>query len=276
MEGVLAFLQETLLLYNNNSWLFLLFLISVIYLFFTEKNRRTRTVYVYLVILLVFVFCCPIYVWIGKKIDEEIYYRVFWALPIGTVVCYSMVKVIAACKKKVAKVVVCFLAVGMICLNGKLVYQNTIHVKSTNAYHIPQFVIDVADALYLERYNPNVAMSAELLPFIRQYTGNILTPYGRNILEKRWGFTHPLYDAMEAEVYQADEIAKCARESQCLFVVLSSIKQLNGNLEDYGFYYKEFVSGYYVYVNWEMYEAILNQGLFTQEEIEELQKIVQQ
>lgn len=276
MEEVIAFLKETLLLYNNNSCLFLIFLVAVAYLLIAEKDSKIRTVYVYLVVLLVLVFCCPIYVWIGRKIDEEIYYRVFWALPIGIVVCYSIVKIVASCKKKITKVVVCVLAVTIICLNGKMVYQNSIHVKSTNAYHIPQLVIDVADALCLEKYNPNVALPAELLPFIRQYSGKLLTPYGRNILEKKWGFTHALYDAMEAEEYHAEEIAKRAKESLCLYVVLSSIKQQNGDLEDYGFFYKEFVSGYYVYVNYEMFEVVLEQGGFTHEEEVEMQEAMKQ
>lgn len=270
MEGIMSYLKEILVLYNGNSYLFVLFLVALIYLLVAEKNKKIRTVYGYLVLMLGLVFCCPIYVWIGKKVDEEIYYRVFWALPMGTVVCYCVVKIVAACRKKISKVMVCLLAVIIICLNGKLVYQNSVHVKATNAYHIPQLVIDVADALYLENYNPNVALPAELLPFIRQYSGNILTPYGRNILEKRWGFTHALYDAMEAEIYDVEEIAKRAKESQCLYVVLSSIKQQNGNLEEFGFFYKEFVSGYYVYVNCDLYDVVVNMGLLTQEEIDEM------
>lgn len=278
MQDIFSFLAETISAYNNERFLVLIFFVSIAYLLYAEKDAKVRVVYVYLVLALVLVFCCPLYVWIGKKIDAEIYYRVFWSLPIAVLVCYGMTRAVAACRKLLVRIVVCVLAVVVICLNGKFVYddENTIHNQASNAYHIPQIVIDVADALRIEKYKPVAVLPAELLPFYRQYSADVFTPYGRNILETRWGFESALYDAMEADVYQAEEIAKRARESQCLYVVLSSIKQQNGDLEDYGFFYKEFVSGYYVYVNYEIYEIMVDLELFTQEELTEMQNAMKQ
>ena len=65
---------------------------------------------------------------------------------------------------------------------AKFYFTNTLHFKAVNAYHMPQVVIDVADALKMEKYKPIAAIPAELL-FIRQYSADIFTPYGRNIVE---------------------------------------------------------------------------------------------
>lgn len=270
MQDIFSFLTETISAYNNERFLILLFIVSMVYLLYAEKDAKVRAVYLYLVLALVLVFCCPLYVWIGKKIDAEIYYRVFWSLPIGVLVCYGTVRAVAACQKLLAKIVVCVLAVVVICLNGKFVYddENTFHNQASNAYHIPQIVINVADALRMEKYKPVAVLPAELLPFYRQYSADIYTPYGRNILETRWGFESALYDAMEAEVYDTKEIARLAREDRCVYIVLSGAKQQIGSLEDENFFLQEIVNGYYyIYMDYYSYEVLRNQNLLGESEL---------
>lgn len=270
MQDIFSFLTETISAYNNERFLIVLFIVSMVYLLYAEKDAKVRTVYLYLVLALVLVFCCPLYVWIGKKIDAEIYYRVFWSLPIGVLVCYGTVRAVAACRKLLAKMVVCVLAVVVICLNGKFVYddENTFHNQASNAYHIPQIVINVADALRMEKYKPVAVLPAELLPFYRQYSADIFTPYGRNILETRWGFESALYDAMEAEVYDTKEIARLAREDRCVYIVLSGAKQQIGSLEDENFFLQEIVNGYYyIYMDYYSYEVLRDQNLLGESEL---------
>lgn len=270
MQDIFSFLTETISAYNNERFLILLFIVSMVYLLYAEKDAKVRTVYLYLVLALVLVFCCPLYVWIGKKIDAEIYYRVFWALPVGVLVCYGMTRVVAACRKLLSKIFVCILAVVVICLNGKFVYddENTFHNQASNAYHIPQIVINVADALRMEKYKPVAVLPAELLPFYRQYSADIFTPYGRNILETRWGFESELYDAMEADVYDTAQIARLAREERCVYIVLSGAKQQIGSLEDEKFFLQEIVNGYYyIYMDYYSYEVLRDQNLLGENEL---------
>lgn len=252
---------ENLLLYNNGSILFLLFLMALFFLWFVERDRRVRTVLLYLSVALIVVFLCPVYAWIGQKIDEEIYYRVFWTLPIGVLFCYGSVRLLICFKRTVSRVLVAILLVLVICMNGKLVYKNTIYNKATNAYHIPQLVIDVADAVRLENYKPIAVFPAALLPFIRQYTGDIFTPYGRNITVERWGFDSALYDAMEAEVYDAEEIAIQARKEHCAFVVLSCAKEIKGSMEEQNYFLVEFAGGHYIYMDYNYYKVMKEQNL---------------
>ena len=267
MKTAFTTLIEDIILYNNNCFLILLFLAALIFLWITERDKRIKTVLVYFVTAITVVFCCPLYAWIGMKVDAEIYYRVFWSIPIGILVCYSAVRVISHFKKFISRVLVCILTVLVICMNGKFYFTNTLHFKAVNAYHMPQVVIDVADALKMEKYKPIAAIPAGLLPFIRQYSADIFTPYGRNIVETQWNFSNALYDAMEAQEYDAQEIAQCAREEHCTYVVLSSIKPMEGSMEEQNYIYKGLVSGYYIYMDYNYYEVLRDQDLLDEEDI---------
>ena len=171
LSSAFGMIIEDIILYNNKSFLVPLFLIALLFLWMTEKDRKLRVVLVYLVTAITVIFLCPLYAWIGMRIDKDIYYRVFWTLPIGLLVCYSVVKLMIRFQSVFAKGLVLVLAVIGIALNGKFVYdnQNTIHHRAVNQYHIPQSVIDVADALKLDNYKPIAVLPAELLPFFRQW-----------------------------------------------------------------------------------------------------------
>ncbi len=270
LSQVIKALLEEVLLYNNESFLIPLFLIALLFLWMTEKDRKVRVVLLYFVAALGVVFLCPLYAWIGMKIDADVYYRVLWSLPMGILVCYSVVKLMARFRSIFAKTLIFLMAVLAIMINGYLVYTKSMHVKSSNAYHVPQIVIDVADALKLENYRPIAVLPAELLPFLRQYTADIFTPYGRNILEPAWTFQNELYDAMEGDrdAYDVDEVARCARNHQCAFVVLSSIKQMNGSMEEEGYFLFRFVQGYFIYMDYNYYWVFKEQGLLDADVIE--------
>lgn len=254
---------EDIVLYNNKSFLIPLFLIALLFLWVTEKDRKVRVILLYLVAAITVIFLCPLYAWIGTRIDEDIYYRVFWTLPIGILVCYSAVKLMIRFRLAVSKALVLVLAVLIICINGDLVYTKTFHIRAFNAYHIPQQVIAVADALRMDNYKPVAVLPAELLPFLRQYTADIYTPYGRNILEPAWTFHNELYDAMEGDstAYDVAEVARCARNERCAFVVLSSIKQMKGSMEEQGYFLLGFELGYFIYMDYNYYWVFKEQGL---------------
>lgn len=261
MKNAFESLIEDVILYNNNSLLILLFLVALVFLWVKEKDRRVKTAFVYIVAALAVIFICPLYAWIGMKVDEEIYYRVFWSLPVGIIVCYAAVRLIMHFKKLFSRVLVGVLVVLTIMINGKFVYTNSLHFKSTNYYHIPQFVMDVADALKMDKYKPIAVLPAELLTFFHQYTGDVFTPYGRNIIETKWNFSNALYDVMEQDIYNAEDVAREARNEHCIYVVLSSAKQIKGSMEEQNYFLKDFVSGYYIYMDRNYYEVLKEQNL---------------
>ncbi len=261
---------EDVILYNGKSITLLLFLAALIFLWFFEKNKSIRTVLVYLSVAALAIFICPLYARIGMKIDEAIYYRVFWALPVGVIVCYVLVLIISHFDTVREKAVVFVMAALLIGVNGRLVYTNSLHFRSSNACHIPTQVIELANALKLDNYRPIAVLPAELLPFFRQYSADIFTPYGRNMIEPQWDFKSELYDAMEGnpQEYDASEVARCARNEHCAYVVLSSAKQIKGSMEEQDYFLLNFVQGYFIYMDYNYYEIYKEQNLLDADVIE--------
>jgi len=270
LVAVTKAVAEDVLLYNGDSFLIPLFLIALLFLWVTEKDRKVRVVLLYLVAALGVVFLCPVYAWIGMKIDKEIYYRVLWTMPICVLVCYSVVRLMTRFRLFVSKALIFVMAVLIFMINGDLVYTKTIHFRAANAYHIWQEVIDVADAIKLDNYKPVAVLPAILLPYLRQYTADIYTPYGRNMMESEWNFQNALYDAMEGDenAYDVPEVARCARNEHCAFVVLSSGKQMKGSMEEQGYFLFRFVQGYFIYMDYNYYWVYKEQGLLDEDVIE--------
>ncbi len=270
LMAVTKAVAEDVLLYNGDSFLIPLFLIALLFLWVTEKDRKVRVVLLYLVAALVVVFLCPVYAWIGMRIDQDVYYRVLWSLPVGVLVCYSAVRLMTRFKLLVSKALVFVMAVLIFILQGNLVYTKTLYFKASNAYHIPQEVIDVADAIKLDNYKPVAVLPSELLPYLRQYTADIYTPYGRNMVEPAWNFQNALYDAMEGDpyVYDVAEVARCARNEKCAFVVLFSGKQMRGSMEEEGYFLFRFVQNYFIYMDYNYYWVYKEQGLLDEDVIE--------
>ena len=61
---------EDVLLYNGDSFLIPLFLIALLFLWVTEKDRKVRVVLLYQVAALGVVLLSPVYSRIGMKIDN--------------------------------------------------------------------------------------------------------------------------------------------------------------------------------------------------------------
>ena len=258
--------MEDILRYNNRSFLIPIFLITLLALWVMERNKKIKIALVYLTAALVVVFLSPLFVWIGMKMDNEIYYRVWWTLPIGIMVCYCIIRFMMRFKSMIAKGLVLLVAIVAIAANGKLVYKNTLYFPAVNAYHIPPEIIDVVETMKLEKYRPIAVMPAGLLPFLRQYSGDIFTPYGRNMLEPQWNFSNALYDAMEAsETYNAEDLARCAREEHCVYVVLASAKPIEGSMVEQGYFLLDFVQGYLIYMDYNYYHVLKEQGLLDED-----------
>lgn len=261
MREIFLSIWEDIVLYNNQRYLIPLFLIALLLLWVLEKNKSVRSVYVYAVTALIFVFLCPLYAKLAFLVDEEIYYRVWWMIPMGTIICYCFVKVMFLTRNIWKRVFVLLLAVVIIVWNGKLVYTNSMHFKSANAYHLPEFVIHVGDYVTSECENPSVIFSLELLPFIRQYKSGIMTPFTRFYFGELGEMSDPLYLALKAEEYEIETIVNGAKENASLYVVLSSVKPKDADILQYGYELVHETDGYEIYRDIAVYRDLVDCGV---------------
>ena len=177
-ETIISVIQD-LQLYNNNSFLIVIFLTALVFLWRTENDKSVRNVLVYLSTALICIYICPVFAYIGNHFDDEIYYRVWWTIPMGITFSYAFVKIMFHFKEHWKRGLVLILAIVVIIMNGDLVYTNSLHFKAENSYQLPQIAVDVGSELTTDYENPVVIMSTELSIYIRQYDSRIQVPFSR-------------------------------------------------------------------------------------------------
>lgn len=126
-------------------------------------------------------------------IPSDVYWRMWWILPVPTIVCYALVKLIELSKDKNMKKILIVLCIFIICITGNNIYNDTLYSKADNIYKLPQDTLELCD--YVNEHNSNnnieekrVFVPNSLVCYIRQYDAGIKMPYGRNVLK---GYTWP-------------------------------------------------------------------------------------
>ncbi|MBD5496907.1 MAG: hypothetical protein HDR11_03960 [Lachnospiraceae bacterium] len=229
-----------------------LFLVALVWLFVSEKNKNTRIVFIYVPVVVLILFFCPLFAKVVHAFTgEEIYYRILWLVPVIPVLAYAAVKLMLQCAGKKRLIVGAALG-GIIILSGSLVYESPYFSKAENRYHVPEAVVKICDTIEVKGEWVWAAFPEELIPFVRQYSPWINMPYGREMLISRWsvwGFKSELYDLLQEETLNVERIAELAREQNCDYVVFAEGKKLSGSFESYGFELLDVICGYAVYAD---------------------------
>lgn len=233
--------------YMGTGLIVIWFLVSLLYLWLTEKRKYIRVMFLYVPVVLLLVFFNPFVAKVVSGLaDGEIYYRILWLLPVTPVIAYAAVTL---CGKLAGyrKYVGIAAALVLFMISGSLIYRNPYFQKAENAYHVPQSVVDICDAIEVPGREVMAVFPRELLQYVRQYSNLVCMPYGRDIVVSRWTVQNDLYDVMEQETIDAGELADLAREEQCVYIILPETRILVGKLEDEE--YEEFarMHGYVIY-----------------------------
>ena len=119
-----------------------LFLLSLVYLFVTEKDRKIRLVLLEASAVILVLFFFPLFK-MGMDLVEEAgtYYRILWLLPMTVVTAYAGVRLIA----RHTRIGLVLLAAVCI-LGGEYVYDNINVSKAENRYHMFQHLFHSDDA----------------------------------------------------------------------------------------------------------------------------------
>ena len=233
--------------YMGTGLIIIWFLISLLYLWLTEKRKHIRVMFLYVPLVLLLVFFNP---FVAKLVsglaDGEIYYRILWLLPVTPVIACAAVDFsgkLAGYRKYVGITA----ALILFMLSGSLIYRNPYFQRAENVYHVPESVVDICDTIEVPGREVMAVFPGELLQYVRQYSNVVCMPYGRNIVVSKWIVQNDLYDVMEQETIDAAELAELARKEQCAYIILPESKILVGRLQDQE--YEEFgrMHGYVIY-----------------------------
>ena len=235
-----------------------LYVCALIFLFFKEKEKYKRILLVYLPMLWLMLLFFPItYRVIAEVIDEELYYRFFWMLPMTLVIAYAMVQMYHLYWGRYRAWVVVSM-IGIIILSGDFVYNNWRYTKAENIFHVPDSVVEMCDLMHVDGREVMAVFPMELLQYVRQYDSTICIPYGRNVLVDDWNIVHPLYDIMEADEIDCDALGKMAAIYSCSYIVCKEEKEKIGALESHGYVLEDVIRGYQIYYNDAVFQSIYN------------------
>lgn len=226
MKEILEIFQA----FTGSGYLTILYLLTLLYLWTSEKNPTFRAVFVYGASIIQLLFFIPLFYYGYQLLDEGTYYRILWILPMTMTIAYASVKILG--RYPAGSIAIGILLI-VIC--GKNVYFNEYISKAENAYHIPQEVIEVCDVIMPGENEERVTgvFPDDLIHFVRQYSSRIQMPYGRDYLAPDWIYgNHPLREVMNQEEIRISELVRLATEQKCQYIILERNKELIGNLEN--------------------------------------------
>ncbi len=233
--------------YMGTGLIMIWFLVSLLYLWLTEKRKHIRVMFLYVPLVLLLVFFNPLVAKVVSSMaDGEIYYRILWLLPVTPVIAFGTVSFCGKLSGR-KKYVGITAAVVIFMVSGGLIYRNPFFQRAENAYHVPQSVVDICDAIEVPGREVMAAFPGELLQYVRQYSNVVCMPYGRDIVVSKWTVQNDLYDVMEREVIDTLELTTRARGENCAYVILSEDKELVGRMEDQQFEEFARMDGYVIY-----------------------------
>ncbi len=252
MTETMQIVFDTLRNYRGAGLYFVLFLLAVLYLFLTEKEKNLRVMLIYgaLTVLGVFVFPVTSYVIMNYVMDTEIYYRQLWLIPYAATVCYAVMRLMIRTRSRIGKAAVFVAASLIIMVTGTNVFTNGNFSRAKNTMHIPQEVIHVCDAILDDdiEYILTAAFPMRLVEYTRQYTAEITTVYGREAIITRWNLPNELLELIEAPQLDAEKLATVGRSQGAECIVVEAIKPMNGQMQDYNYYLIESVDGFDIYM----------------------------
>ncbi len=246
MREILVIFQE----FTGSGFLTILYLLTLLYLWTSEKNPTFRAIFVYGASIIQLLFFMPLFYYGYQLLDEGTYYRILWILPMTITIAYAAVKILG-------RYPIGSIAIGavMIIVCGQYVYSNENVSWAENAYHIPQEAIEVCDMIMPEEDEERVTgvFPDSLIHFVRQYSSRIQMAYGRDYLAPDWIYgDHPLRKVMNQEEIRISELVRLATEQKCQYIILEKNKELIGNFEKLKVFKIGETTNYDIYRNYQV------------------------
>ena len=162
-------------------WLFIAFPIVLLCLFIWFKGRRVR--FLIPSLLMSIIIINPLFFKYWDKLGLYAYWRILWVVPVVPVVAGLVPSISEKFEKTWVKSIVAAAGVGLVMFGGTFLYNGAggSFVEAANAAKLPDYVVQIADRLLELDDHPRVIAQDPIGVYIRQYTGEIDTLFGRDI-----------------------------------------------------------------------------------------------
>ncbi|MBO5372524.1 MAG: MBL fold metallo-hydrolase [Lachnospiraceae bacterium] len=213
--------------YNGTGMHMALFFACLIYLIVQKKEKDKR--YLFLGYTLLFFILCffPITAKVILScVGQEVYWRMFWLLPMTVVIAYTAVQILMQMETKGKRYGMLGLLLVMIVMTGTFTYNETIFAPKQNNYKLPGDTIEICDAIEADAALNGIETKKlltvnELLTTIRQYDASILMPYGNEVIKGNKAETENaacLFRLMSREIKNWEAICWYAGMENCNYI----------------------------------------------------------
>lgn len=246
------FISEVLNQSSAGNYYYIIFPISLIVLVILMKGRRVKFVIPALLISIVIIN--PVFLKIWSSLNLYAYWRVLWAVPVIPI-CATIPAIIAEkINNKKLKIIVGILCMSVFIGAGSFLYktsQGSFDIYGVNRSKIPQYVVDISDYLLQLDDNPRVVAHTDVSVYMRQYTGEIDTLFGRDI----FGYiASPKYEAqivnkaINDDSYDISMVSRIMLDNDYDYLVIPTVNdQRASDLSKNGFELLNQIDGYDIY-----------------------------
>ena len=218
--------------YIDNGMFAALFLVGLVFIYLTEKNKAIKNFFVTYSIVCIIIILNPLfYKAVSNVITYDVYWRLFWILPSGVLIAYCSTKIILKQEKKSEKLILFIATIIIIIISGEFIYNKQNFSKVNNLYKIPDEALEVCIAISEDNLENKLVMApSDLVPYFRQYDANIKLIYGRVPAGYDNDELVVAFDKGDME----NVIPHCLKEN-CNYIVIRNDVFVNPCLEYYGY-----------------------------------------
>ena len=206
--------------------------------------------------LSVFLLCLllalnPFSQWLlSRVLQEHLYWRVFWLLPVPVLVGVLLTGFSQRLKGAAGLLPLAALLMVLL-LTGKNVWSGGNFTRPDNPYKLPSEAAAVSAWIVSDAGDAKVLVPDDLFCYIRQYSSRLRLLYGRNIA----GFTAPvtnerilaIHGLMNEPSYRIRRLLANARKYSCDYVVFLADRPKTVRPERYNYEYQTTIGNYEIY-----------------------------
>ena len=219
----------------GSGFYFGLFLLLLLYIIIRNKkeDKYIKTFFSLYPLAIGVIIANPVFYYIVTHfIDEDVYWRSFWCLPLGITIAYGFTKMIKDIKKEnIKKLEICAIIVA-IALSGKFIYSEEFFLNSSNAFKIPDMAYDmIMEISDDDEEFKKVAGPEEIMVYMRQIDGTVLTEDYRSVGAYSDDLIISKINKGLVSVYANECIY-----SNCNYIVIDNEIPMDARLEEYGYF----------------------------------------
>lgn len=228
MVDIIISIRETWSSLWENTGFFVLFVISVVYLFYM-KDKKTFDLFVLFCGGIFLVFFNPLvyYILVIAMDVENFYTRIPMCIPMAIVISYAAMSVVMKKKDETQETPhkYIILLILIIMLSGRCIYRDSFNLAE-NVYHIPQEAVDIG--MLIEEHEgtndlKNVTIAMPNYPaarYVRLYNASYKSPFGRRGWASTGEEAKQLYDLLCSKSSNYDMILTNAYVCNCNYIVV--------------------------------------------------------